>query len=379
VEFGWTRAITSGAFSLSLILAGLLGVVTGKINDKFGPRLVLTAGALVLGLGYSLMSQISAVWQIYLFYGVLIGTGFSGYIVVLLSTTARWFAKRRSMMTGIVMAGTGTGTMLMPLLGGWLISSYGWRTSYIIMGAISLILITSVTQFLRRDPQSKGLLPDGKAELKQESQNSGADGLSFREATRTWQYWMLWAVFLFLGFSQITVMVHIVIHATGLGIPPASAVSVLSIIGGANIAGRIVMGTTGDKIGNKLAIIIGIILMSASLFWLLAAKEVWMLYLFGVIFGFAWGGSFVQMSPITAELFGLKAHGVLIGLINFGITIGGTIGPVLIGYIFDITSSYQTGFLILAAVSLIGLILALLLRPVREQENTGLDRKPKRR
>ena len=364
VEFGWTRALTSGAYSLNMLLSGLLVMGAGKLNDRFGPRLALTAAGLLWGLGYLLMSQVSAIWQLYLFYGGIMGIGFSGYIVPLISTIARWFVRRRGLMTGIVMAGIGAGTMIMPLLAGWFISSYGWRLSFTALGIISLVFIIAAAQFLRRDPQSRGQLPYGETELEQESPNIADSGFSLREAIRTRQLWMLWVIFLSVGFSMLTVMVHIVIHATGLGIPAASAVNILSIAGGVNIAGRIIMGSATDRIGNRPVLIIGLIILLASLVWLQFAKELWMLYLFAALFGFAWGGSLVPVSPIVAELFGLRSHGVLLGFVDAGITVGGTIGPVLVGYIFDITGSYQLGFLICAMVIVIGLILALFLKPI---------------
>ena len=113
-EFGWTRAITSGAFSLSMIVSGVLGVVMGGLNDRFGPRIVLTVCGCFLGIGFLLMSQVHSVWQLYLFYGVIISIGVSGIWVPLLSSVARWFVKRRSLMTGVVIAGTGIGGLIEP-------------------------------------------------------------------------------------------------------------------------------------------------------------------------------------------------------------------------------------------------------------------------
>ena len=131
-DFGWTRAVTSGAFSLYWIIQGLLAIVVGRVNDRFGPRVVITFCGFIFGLGYLLMSQVSALWQLYLFYGVMIGTGMSGAFVPLTSTVARWFVKRRSMMTGIVVAGIGIGGLIAPPVANWLISIYDWRypTSY---------------------------------------------------------------------------------------------------------------------------------------------------------------------------------------------------------------------------------------------------------
>ena len=133
-EFGWTRALTSGAHSLSMVVQGSLAVIMGGFNDRLGPRIVLTLSGFLVGLGYLQMSQIGAVWQLYLFYGVLIGTGMGGVFVPLLSTIARWFTARRSMMTGVVATGIGIGTLLEPPVANRLISIYDWRTSYIIIG-----------------------------------------------------------------------------------------------------------------------------------------------------------------------------------------------------------------------------------------------------
>ena len=178
VDFDWTRAMTSGAFSLALIIGGVLSMGTGRLNDRFGPRLVLTASGLFSGLGFLLMSQIGAIWQLYLFFGVMIGIAVSGAVVSVLSMIARWFVKRRGMMTGFAMAGTGAGSIIMPLLISWLISSYDWRTSFLVVGIISLIVIIIVAQFTRRDPQSKGLLPDGEIEVELENLKLEVTGLS---------------------------------------------------------------------------------------------------------------------------------------------------------------------------------------------------------
>jgi len=360
-EFGWTRAMTSGAFSTFVLLSGLLAVGVGRLNDKFGPRVVLTGGSVLFGLGYLLMSRVSTIWQLYLFFGVIMGVGVGSYIVPLLSTVAKWFDKRRGMMSGIVGAGEGTGTMAMPLLVGWLISSYGWRNAFIVIGVIVLVIIVFAAQFFRRDPQSKGQLPDGETEVKQEGSNLEAGGLSFRQAIRTRQFWMIWTIILCLGFSFFTILVHIVINATGLGIPIANAVNVLAVIGGVSIVGKIALGSAADRIGNRPILIISLSLLSAALFGLLVAKEMWMLYLFATIFGFA-SGVYVLWSPLVAELFGLRSHGTLFGFIDAGFTIGGSLGPFLVGYIFDVTSSYQLGFLTCGMVSVVGLILAWLLK-----------------
>jgi len=355
-EFGWTRAMLSGASSLCFFLMGLVGIVAGRLNDRLGPRLVMTACGLSLGLGYLLMSQVGAIWHFYLFYGVIVALGMSGADVSLLSTVARWFVKRRGMMSGVIKAGAGVGMLIMPLVAHWLISIYGWRTSYAVFGSAVLALSVSAAQALRRDPGKKGLLPDGD-EVEVEDKTPEASRLSLKQAIHTRQFWLLSAMFLLFVFCANTVIIHIYPHAVDLGMSSTTAANILATIGGASIAGRFVMGSAGDRVGNKLALLIDLALLTLALLWLQLAREEWMLYAFAALYGFAHGGLFALISPVVAELFGLSSHGIILGIVTFSGTVGGTIGPVLAGYIFDITGSYQFDFLVLAAASVIATLL----------------------
>lgn len=364
-EFGWTRALTSGALSISMFLQGFLAIIMGGLSDRLGPRIVLTLSGLLVGLGFLLMSEIGAAWQLYLWYGLIIAPGMSGVWVPLLSTIARWFVARRSTMTGIVAIGTGIGVLVGPLVANWLISNYGWRTSYIILGSVVWVVVILAAQLLRRDPTKMGQVPYGANEEGVQQINLGADGLSLEEAVRTRQFWIVCALFFCAGFCIFAIMVHVVPHATDLGISAASAASFLATIGGISIIGNIVLGSIGDRIGNRQAFIIGFILISVALFWLVQTTEVWMLYLFSVVFGLAYGGIAPLQSPLISELFGLHSHGLIFGVAGFGFTIGAAIGPFLVGYIFDINGSYQSAFLVCASIGIIGLILTALIKPIK--------------
>ncbi len=367
-DFGWTRVMTSGAFSLSMVVSALLGIVTGGLTDKAGPRIVLSFCGILLGLGFLLMSQISAVWQLYLFYGVIIGAGISGAWNPLMSTVARWFTNRRSLMTGIVQTGVGIGGLIISLVATQLILAYDWRTSYIILGSIVLVVAVSTAQFLRRDPAQMGQVPYGNNQGSQMLEpETGA--LSLREAARTRQFWLTYGIEFCFGFSAFAMLVHIVPHAIELGFSPASAASVLATMNGASIAGRVLLGGAGDRIGNRQIFLIGFTLMSATLFWLAPATEMWELSLFAVVFGFGWGGCAASESPLAARLFGLGSHGLIFGVLAMGYKIGAAIGPLLFGFIFDVTDSYQISFLVGAAVSIIGLIVTAVLRPTKRPEN----------
>jgi len=368
-EFGWTRAMTSGAFSLTMVTHGLLGIIMGGLNDRFGPRIVLTLCGFIAGIGYLLMSQINTVWQFYLFYGVIIGIGMSGVWVPLLSTTARWFVARRSMMTGIVLTGTGIGTLIAPPVATRLISTYDWRISYIILGSIVLIVVVLTAQLLRRDPAQMGQMPYGANMGVEKRSIQKPEGFSLREACYSRQFWMVLAILFFYGICFYAIIIHIVPHITDIGISATGAANILATSGGLAIVGRLILGSYADRIGNRRAIMIGFILMSASLFWLFSATEVWMLYLFAVVFGFAYGGMGASESPLVAGLFGLRSHGLILGVLSGGFTIGGALGPFLSGYIFDVNGSYQLAFLLCAAFGIAGFIITALLKPIKSEHS----------
>jgi len=364
-EFGWNRTTISGAHSLAFFLEGLSAIVVGRLTDRFGPRIIMVACGFILGLGYSLMSQVNTVWQLYFFYGVIVGLGTGSGNVSLLSTTARWFIKRLGMMSGIVKVGTGAGLFIMPLVATWLISSYGWRDSYVFLGIISMIGIVSVAQVLRRDPSQKGLEPYGAHEQGASSSYLAGEGLTLREAMYTKQFWMFCAMYFMVWYFAISMTLHIVPHALDIGASAARAAGVLSTIGGASILGRLVMGGTGDRVGIRRALVICFLILIIALSWLQLAKELWALYLFAAIYGFSHGGFFALVSPLVAELFGTRSHGVIFGTVLFITQIGGAIGPAVTGYIFDITRSYQLAFLILLVAGMVGFMLSILLRPIR--------------
>ncbi len=363
-EFGWSRAITSGGYSISWILTGLLSIVVGRLNDRFGPRKVMTVVGFLLCLGYLLMSTLDAIWQLYLFF-VVISIGMSGALVPIMSTVARWFVKMRALMTGIVLAGTGIAFIVLLPAASQLVSSYGWRTSYIIVSALALVVIVPAAQFLKRDPYQMGQLPYGSSEVSTAGSDAKTYGLPFRKALHTRQLWLLSGIYFCTYFLFYVFVVHMVIHATGQGISPTKAAGIISFMGGGSIAGRVLAGAIADRAGNKFSLIISSVLMVIALFWLLVAKDLWMLYLFGVIFGFAQGGLATMQSPTVAEIFGMRSHGVLLGFVFFADTIGGAISPIIAGYIFDVTYSYDTAFLLCAVIGVINLILILLLRPIR--------------
>lgn len=369
-EFGWTRAMTSTAFSLSMIVSGLLGVLVGGLNDRFGPRVVLSVCGCFLGLGYVLISQIGALWQLYLVYGLIIGIGMAGAWVPIVSTVARWFAKRRGIMTGLVVAGQGIGTLIAPPMANLLISTYGWRMSFIVLGSVVLIVVVLAVQFLRREPSQNRPTAYGHYENEVNYLKSTPESLTFNESLRTTQFWIFAFMLFCFGFSMFSIIIHIAPHATELGISSADAANILGTAGGLSIVGNAILGFASDRAGNKKIFAVSFILMSAVLVWLALATSQWQLYLFACVFGFAYGGLAAIESPLAAELFGLKSHGLIYGIASIGFTVGAAVGPVITGHIFDITDSYKTAFLACAATSAVAFILALTLKPTGIKSST---------
>jgi predicted MFS family arabinose efflux permease len=294
----------------------------------------------------------------------------SAALVPILSTVARWFVKMRAFMTGIVLASTGIALMVIVPAAHQAILHYGWRTVYMIIGSVVLIVVVIAAQFLRRDPYQVGKLPYGYDETNTTASGMRTYGLSFKEALRTKQVWLISLVYFCTYFVYHIFVVHMIIYATGQGIPSARAVGIMAFIGAAGIAGRIIMGIFADRIGNKQAMMLSAGLMMLALFWLLGAKELWMLFLFGVAFGFGHGGIATTESPIVANVFGMRSHGVILGLVFFCDTVGGAMGPFLAGYIFDVTSSYRLALLLCTILGVINLIAILLLRPLKSPQGS---------
>jgi MFS family permease len=160
--------------------------------------------------------------------------------------------------------------------------------------------------------------------------------------------------------------------AQDLKISATRAAAVLSTIGGVSMVGRFMTGLTIDRVGSKLVMILSYILLIIALLWLQIAKELWMLYLFAIVYGTAHGGLFTAISPMVAEFFGIKAHGALFGLVVFSGTFGGALGPFLAGYIFVVTAGYSLAIWICTLMSALGLTLVSLLKPVGEGGKANL-------
>ena len=357
-EFGWTRAVTSGASALNTMIFGILCIFSAGLSERFGPRWVMTLCGIILGFGYFLMARLTSAWELYLYFGVFVAIGMSPYIP-LLSLVPQWFTTNRGRMNAIVLSGMGLGIMIVPPIASYLISLWQWRSSYLVISISTLMVMVAASQFLRGVPNP--LLNGNECRPAIGLAHQRNEGLTLREAICTRQFVLLCLLYFSFLFCLVTITVHLVIHAIGLDIPATRAALSLSLIGGACIAGMNVMGNIADRFSNKVGLGISYSLMGLSLVWLIPSHSEWSLYLFSIAFGFAYGGIQVLFSPLVAELFGTRSHGVILATGALVGSIGAAVGPIVAGYIFDSLGSYSLAFILCAMLAFTGLVSTFLL------------------
>jgi MFS family permease len=377
-EFGWSRAAISGASSFGFFLMGACAIAMGRAGDRFGPRLVLSCAGVLVGLSYILFYQITALWELYVFYAVFFGVGMAAHDVATLSTVARWFQRRRGLMTGFVKSGGGLGQVLVPICVAALIAGPGWRIACLTVGVAIIVLQVGAAQILKHNPGLLGLRPDGDAPTDAETSGNTAQdpdsasgeaakappaaweegGNTFKEALRSPTIWKLCVAKFCDLFCLFTVIIHIVPLAADRGLAPTTGAALLSVIGGMSILGRMVLGGAFDRIGGRLSLVISFAGLVLSLVLLQFPGPTWTLFLFAMIYGPAHGGFFTLTAPSVAEFFGTRAHGTLFGLVVSCGTMGATLGPIVSGWLFDEMGNYGVAFGLLLGVSLIGLIVA---------------------
>jgi MFS family permease len=362
-DLGWSSAEISGTFTFSMIIEGIVSAVSGWLSDKFGPKIVLVAGGLISGAGFILMSQVHTMWQMYLIYGLAMGIGLGGVFVPVVSAIAKRFVANRSLMNGIALSANGMGQMLSPLIAHQLITSYDWRTAYIILGVILFILIVIPAQFQKRPRKQSSGLPQTVGGSEQNALKPDPVSFTFEEARRTKTFWMMIGIFGFYGFCLTSVSVHLVPYAIEVGLSASTAANILACLGGATIIGRLGLGSLADRVGNRRMVMIGLITVAFSFLWVIQAKEAWALFLFAIVNGIGSGGITSSNSPLSAKFFGAKSHGSTFGVVGGTSVVIGATGPFIIGYLFDLTGEYFIPFLVCMFFSVAGLIICMFLKP----------------
>lgn len=369
-EFGLSRVVTSGIFSTYMVFSAVFSVLGGWSLDKFGPKWTIAMMGFFAALSLFLTSQMQSVWQLYLTYSFLLGMGTGETYTVVGAFVSRWFQKKRGLALGIANSGGGLGMLIMAPFASYLIINFDWRTAYIAIGLITLVIVIGVSMLLKGSPADIGLLPDGvtpgeaKIDVQTKKEFNPA-GFSIAEAVKSSQFWFLFAIWLFHGTAIYLITTHIVPHATDVGISAIAAAAILSVFSGSNMLGGLAVGALSDSIGRKTMAIICALIGAGALFWLMwMTDNVWMFYIFAALFGIPFGGISTMVNALAGDIFGMCSLGRIMGCLGIAWFAGAAIGPLMGGTIYDTYHSYFFAFLIGAICMLmVILFLAILSKP----------------
>jgi MFS family permease len=371
LEFGWSRGMTSSAYSINQITFGIFALVSGALSDRYGVRKVLLINGAIYGAGFMLISRTTSIWHLYLFYGVIVGMGYGSLTVPSVASVTRWFEKRRGIAVGITQSGLGGGTLILSPLAAYLIYSHGWRSSYIIFGLITLAVVIPASIFFRDRPSDLGLKAYGADEATEDNTEHHAgdtvERIKGRESVRTRPFWFINTIHCADCICHSIILVHMVAYLTDIGFSPATAASVLGVAGASAAAGTIVSGALIDRMGGRTALRAALICQVITVSLLMFAHDLWLMYVIAVFFGMGLGGLVTPYPVLTREYFSESAAGTIYGAQLTSATAGMALGGFLGGYLFDISGDYGISFTVSLSAGLVALFFGFILRdPARE-------------
>lgn len=379
--FGWSATVTSVAFTLRGIETGVLGPVAGFLVDRVGPRKLMVSGWVIIGLGFLLMSRINSLWAFYgTFVVAAVGMSF-GTGVVINTAVANWFTKKRSRALAITFIGPGASGLLAPLFV-FSISQIGWSGTLTITGIVLWVIGIPLSLLFRDKPGRYGYLPDGETrvaipitsneppvrssgEIVEPGSGSSTSGFTAKAALRTRAFWLLSLSFFFQQMGTSAVTVHIVAYLESVNVPTAIAAIAVTGMTLCSLIGRLGFGFLGDFTNKRYLVTISLVLQTIGLFLfsLIVADRVWLLILFLLTFGPGFGAPIPLRSAMQADYFGTRSFGTIMGLMSLIATIGGLASPIVAGWIFDTTGSYQLAWWLFTIVTVPAIPLMLLARP----------------
>ncbi len=361
-EYGWSRSVISLGASINMLVYSTCAIVLGRIVDRISPRWIITAGALIACSSYMMLSFVSTPLQFYMVYGLLVGMGAAGMgLVVINSSAAKWFIKKRGTAIGISTMGVSFGTLMLTPAAGFMIKNYDWHTGFVFISILFLASIALAHLLMgRTSPESCGLLPDGETDpakvLKIDETSTKTEQISYGKMFSDLRFWIIGISFGLAVMTLMAAFVHQVAYAEDRGIGRLAAAASLGAVGFAGFLGQFFFGWLSDRVRDvKYSAILGMIVMIAGLLILLKAQSLTMLYVYSLVYGFGYG-CLAPMMPITiADRFGRRDLGSVYGMLTFFIGLGGSVGPYLAGLIYDHCGSYdlvwQASIGVLAIVS----------------------------
>lgn len=364
--FPWGRGEAAVAQSITFVMYMVFVPIIGTLIDRFDPRKVTVLGVTICGIGLILCAFIKNLWTMYIYYGVITGTGICFISIVTYSAIlSRWFERKRGLASGIATSGMGVGTFVLVVLTERMIQLFGWREAFVILGIITLgLLLPTNGLLLRSKPQEMGLEVDG---LFHSSFNGRINMINYRfwDALRTNKFWFLvcFASFALMGIQII--LVHNVRFLVDRGIDIKIASLAFAVVGIISSIFRIVWGWLSDKIGRELSYSIGAICLALSALWLIFVhpENDLSLCLFVLFFGIGWGATAPSFMAVAADLFKGEQFGAIYGFFESAMYLLSIIGVWIAGYIFDKFGTYTPSFLLVIGSSLISILFLWITAP----------------
>jgi MFS family permease len=368
-EFGWSRGATAAAFSISSVMQGILSPGVGMLVDRWGPRRIMLGGAAVLGVACVLAGRIQSLWSLYAVTGVLAAIGLCAVSWVPSGTLiARWFAERRGSMLGLAFSGMGAGVLAMGPLAQWLITVYGWRAAYVMLGVGTLGVLLPLIWFgVREAPMTAMAFRADAASERGDAQPAPVSGRrDVRDALKTGAFWALFFAYLCTPLAVFSVVTHSVAFAVDHGFARLFVAGIFGLTGLLSVVGRIVFGMAADRIGRAASATISYgctAFGTLSLLSLEIAPRAEALYAYALFFGLGFGARGPIITAMASQIFPGRRFGVIYGILSVGNGIGGGVAPWFGGFVHDLTGSYRVAFLIAVAFCAIGSACFWLARP----------------
>jgi MFS family permease len=348
---GWSRAGISSAMTLDFLVMGVASFGWGAASDRFGTRIVVLTGAVLLGLGLLLASRARSLIEFQLTYGILVGLAAGSFFAPMIAATTTWFESNRSLAVSLVSAGMGVAPMTISPFARWLISTYDWRVAMMTIGIAAWILLVPVALLVRRPA---GATNHGTA-------NAAADppDMSAAQALYSPQFLVLAATFFLCCAAHSGPIFHMVSYAMLCGVPAMAAVSIYSVEGLAGLGGRLLLGVVADRLGVKRVLVAGLLVQALAIAAYLFVSRLGEFYLLAMVFGTAYGGVMPLYAVLAREYFGQRVMGTVFGAATMTSSIGMAFGPLAGGWIFDTFNSYTWLYLGSFSVALGAVAIAL--------------------
>ena len=375
-EFGWSRAAVAGAFSFGRAVEGTVSVVVGMLSDRLGLRRLVPICACLMALGLIMASRIDSLWMLYISYGLVFALGITGVgDLSHLPVISRWFIRKRGTAIGIAMAGMGLGILLVVPLTQSLILHFGWRSAYVVLAVVALVTIIPPTLLFQRErPEDMGLLADGEISdesalhvdtvgMTRERTVSARRDWTLRDAMATPTLWLLFATRVMTPLGMMMVVPHHVVYLVGQGFDKLTAAFAFGSLGAFSFTGRVVFGALSDRIGRVPTICLTYSLSIAGTLLLMSLhdpSQIVLLWCHIVIYGLGFGARGPVTSSLVIDLFHGRQYGAILGFLEIGSGLGGTLGPWFSGFLFDRTGSYAVSFSLSMAVLVLATVCAWL-------------------